>query len=156
MPSGGCLCGNVQYNYTGEPALKVTLVFGMCGLLADSVILQAVCHCITCRHMSGSVFTTNIAIPKDKFNITKGVPKMYDTIHDSGMNLKYFFCANCGCTISKVADGDGFQNVVLVQAGSLNDEPGIEAANPEVEFYISKRAKWLSALEGKGQMQEFS
>jgi hypothetical protein len=38
---------------------------------------QAICHCVTCRHVSGSVFTTNIVVPEGTFKITAGQPKTY-------------------------------------------------------------------------------
>ena len=72
------------------------------------------------------------------------------------MTLTYSFCENCGCVISKVADGEGFRGVTLIQAGSLDKESSIEDADPGIEFYVSKRASWLSELPGKGQMQEFA
>ncbi|ETI27067.1 hypothetical protein G647_09749 [Cladophialophora carrionii CBS 160.54] len=138
MPTGGCLCGQLKYEYAGDPVMKAT------------------CHCITCRHVSGSLFTTNIVVPEGNFKVTKGTPKTYATTQDSGMILKYSFCENCGCVISKVGDGEAFQGVTLILAGSLDDESGVEGAEPAVEFYVSKRATWLPALAGKGQMQEFS
>ncbi|KIW30702.1 uncharacterized protein PV07_02410 [Cladophialophora immunda] len=138
MPSGGCLCGQLKYEYTGEP------------------IMKAICHCITCRHVSGSVFTTNIVVPEGNFKITTGTPKTYATTQDSGMTLTYSFCANCGCVINKVGDAEGFRGVVLIVAGSLDDASGVETAEPGVEFYVSRRASWLPALDGKGQLQEFA
>ncbi|OAL17444.1 hypothetical protein AYO22_11667 [Fonsecaea multimorphosa] len=117
MPTGGCLCGELKYEYTGEPVMK------------------AICHCITCRHVSGSVFTTNIVVPEGNFKITAGAPKTYATTQDSGMILTYSFCANCGCVINKVGDAEGFRGVVLIVAGSLDDTSGVETAEPGVEFY---------------------
>jgi hypothetical protein len=106
--------------------------------------------------LSGTLFTTNIVVPAGNFKVTKGTPKTYSTTQDSGMTLTYSFCENCGCVISKGADGEAFHGVTLILAGSLDDESGVEDAEPGVEFYVSKRASWLPALAGKGQMQEFS
>lgn len=71
------------------------------------------------------------------------------------MTLTYSFCANCGCTISKIGDADAFKGVVIVQAGSLDDDSGIEGAEPQAELYVSRRVPWLSAMDSKGQMSEF-
>ncbi|KAJ9605638.1 hypothetical protein H2200_009487 [Cladophialophora chaetospira] len=138
MPTGGCLCGRLKYEYTGEPVLK------------------AICHCVTCRHVSGSVFTTNIVVPEGNFKVTSGKPKTYATTQDSGMTLTYSFCENCGCVINKIGDAEAFRGVTLIVAGSLDDESGVGDAEPGVEFYVSKRASWLPELVGKGQMKEFS
>ncbi|KAH0847845.1 hypothetical protein AYO21_04047 [Fonsecaea monophora] len=137
MPTGGCLCGQLRYEYTGEPVMK------------------AICHCVTCRHVSGSVFTTNIVVPEGNFKITAGTPKRYAATQDSGMTLTYSFCTECGCVINKVGDAEAFRGVILVVAGSLDDESAVDTADPNVEFYVSKRASWLPALDGKGQFHEF-
>lgn len=102
------------------------------------------------------MFTTNIVVPEGNFRVVAGKPKTYATTQDSGMTLTYSFCENCGCVISKVADAEAFRGVTLVLAGSLDDEFGVEVAEPGVEFYVSKRASWLPELAGKGQMKEFS
>ncbi|KAK7897508.1 hypothetical protein LTR67_004135 [Exophiala xenobiotica] len=137
MPTGQCICGQLKYEYSGEPVMK------------------AICHCLTCRHLSGSAFTTNILVPEDKFKITSGTPKTYATTQDSGMTLTYSFCGNCGCNVSKIGDGEAFRGVVIIQAGSLDDIAGIEDAEPGAELYVSRRVSWLPALAGKGQVQEF-
>jgi hypothetical protein len=72
------------------------------------------------------------------------------------MILTYTFCAHCGCVISKIGDAEAFKGVVLIVAGSLDDESSVDDAEPGIEFYASKRASWLPALEGKGQCREFS
>lgn len=72
------------------------------------------------------------------------------------MTLTYSFCGNCGCNVSKVGDGEAFRGVVIIQAGSLDDIDGVEAANPGAELYVSRRVSWLPALAEKAQMKEFS
>jgi hypothetical protein len=111
---------------------------------------------LTCRHLSGSAFTTNVLVSEDKFKITAGNPKTYPATQDSGMTLTYSFCGKCGCTVSKVGDAEAFKGVVIVQAGSLDDISGIEGSEPGAELYVSRRVPWLPALQGKGQMWEFS
>jgi hypothetical protein len=154
MTTGQCICGELRYEFTGEPVMKVR----QDSLLSFPSILiaQAICHCLTCRHLSGSAFTTNVAVPEGNFDFTSGTPKTYATRQDSGMTLTYSFCGNCGCTVSKVADAEAFKGIVLIQAGSLDDVKGIEGAEPGAELYVSRRVGWLNELEGKGQMWEFT
>jgi hypothetical protein len=71
------------------------------------------------------------------------------------MNLTYCFCGTCGCLLTKTADADAFKGVVLVVAGSLDDEGGVAAAEPGAEFYVKNRAPWLPELNGKQQAKEF-
>ena len=72
------------------------------------------------------------------------------------MKLTYSFCGYCGTTVSKAGDAEAFKDIVLVQAGTLDDIKEIEAADPEAELYVSRRVPWLPALNGKGQMWEFT
>jgi hypothetical protein len=106
--------------------------------------------------VSGSIFTTNVVVPEAAFKLTAGQPKTYATTQDSGMTLAYSFCDHCGCVTNKAGDAEAFRGVVLILAGSLDDKYGVNDAEPGVEFYVSKRASWLPALAGKGQMHEFS
>lgn len=72
------------------------------------------------------------------------------------MTLTYSFCPNCGNVVSKVGSAEAFKGVTLILVGSLDDDSALEIGEPGVEFYVSKRASWIPALQGKGQMQEFS
>ncbi len=117
---------------------------------------QALCYCLTCRRLTGSAFTVTFAVPKDLYRFTAGSPKIYSTKQDSGMKLTYSFCGSCGSTVAKAGDGESLKDIVLVQAGSLDNIKEIGNADPNVEFYVSRRVPWLSALEGKGRMWEFT
>ena len=72
------------------------------------------------------------------------------------MTVTYSFCENCGSTMTKVGSAEAFKGVTMILAGSLDDESGVDGAEPGVEFYVSKRASWLPALADKPQMKEFS
>ena len=52
--TGGCLCGAVRYEYTGE--------VGAAGY----------CHCLDCRHTSGSAFNVSVKMESAAFRIMKG------------------------------------------------------------------------------------
>lgn len=71
------------------------------------------------------------------------------------MMLTYWFCPNCGVTLSKAGDADAFKGIAIVQAGSLDDGKAFEGAEPQAELWVSRRAGWVPKLEGKGQMAEF-
>lgn len=138
------------------PVLRRACNEGMVSHLATpKADVQAICHCLTCRHITGSTYSTNIVIPEGNFRYTAGDPQEYTTKQDSGMLLSYRFCARCGCLLTKTADAEAFKGVVLVVAGSLDDENGIASAEPGAEFYVSRRAPWLPALDGKMQAAEF-
>ncbi len=54
MYKGGCLCGKVRFEITGE---------------IKSIIY---CHCSKCRKAQGSAFATNGNLEEDKFHIISG------------------------------------------------------------------------------------
>lgn len=162
MSRGGCFCGKLRYEYSGDPALNVSQhasLFPARGLLVVHLLtteMQAICHCLTCRKLSGSTYTTNICIPEDSYRITSGTPKTYDWTHESGMKMEFSFCGDCGVTVSKTGDNDAFKGLIIVQAGTLDDEKGLERAAPATELYVKNRVSWIPELAGVGQMQEFS
>ncbi|KAJ3477727.1 hypothetical protein NLG97_g8762 [Lecanicillium saksenae] len=78
---GSCMCGETTYQFTGP------------------VEATALCHCTDCQKWTGSAYTSNIVTPRDGFSVTKGTPKTYDAIGDSGKINKHFFCGNCGSSL---------------------------------------------------------
>ena len=117
-----------------------------------------ICHCYECQKVSGSAFTTNLVVPTDNFKITSGSEtlKSYAAPHQSGMTLTIYFCCNCGSAVYKVGDSDAFKGTVIVQAGTLDGEIKLDDMKLGAELWVSQRVRWLGALHGVGQMQQFS
>jgi len=115
---------------------------------------QALCHCLTCRKVTGSAFTTNLLVPEGSFKITQGTPKDVNTTHENGMKITMHICGECGTMVYKEGDSDDLRGLAIVQAGTLDD--GLDDASPGAELWIKYRAKWLQELKGVGQMQEFA
>jgi hypothetical protein len=76
--TGGCLCGAIRYTVD-----------------ADIRELRA-CHCTNCQKASGAGGSVNAMLPSSAVKITKGTPKRYAGIADSGRTLYRFFCPDCG------------------------------------------------------------
>jgi hypothetical protein len=118
--------------------------------------MQATCHCLTCRKLTGSTNTTNICVPASNYRVTSGTPKIYHWTHESGMKMQISFCGDCGVNISKTGDLEAFKDLVIIQAGTLDDQDALEKAAPAAELYVKNRVSWIPALAAAGQMQEFS
>ena len=71
--TGGCLCGNVRIVASGRP-YRVGL-----------------CHCLDCRKITGSAYSTNAVYPEDGFKVTKGTPKQHTVKSDSGNEITSYF-----------------------------------------------------------------
>jgi len=134
--TGNCWCGNIKYEFSGEPAMQV------------------ICHCKTCQNLSGTAYTTNLLVPNANFKLLSGTPTVFSKHHEADMTLTISFCPECGTVCYKTADAEAFHGLTLVQAGTANK--GLDVWSPAAELYVSTRAKWLPALQGKGQMMEFS
>ncbi|PVH81604.1 hypothetical protein DL98DRAFT_587222 [Cadophora sp. DSE1049] len=104
MPTGSCLCGAITYLYTGQP------------------IETALCHCNDCQKWSGGGYTSNVIIPRDAFKITKGVPKCFTNIGESGVKHPHFFCGDCGSSIYVQPEAMG--DVTVIKSGTLDGEAG--------------------------------
>jgi hypothetical protein len=101
--TGGCLCGAIRYT------------------ISVPITELRACHCTNCQKGSGTAGSVNAVIPATAFKLTKGTPKRYDSIADSGRTLVRCFCGDCGSPIySQRATA---LDTLVVRAGSL-DEPG--------------------------------
>jgi len=72
------------------------------------------------------------------------------------MTLTIYFCGNCGSAVYKVGDSEAFKGTVIVQAGTLDGQMKLADVKLGAELWVSQRVPFLGALEGVGQMQEFS
>ncbi|CZT18588.1 probable DUF636 domain protein [Ramularia collo-cygni] len=134
MPSGSCLCGQVGYEYTGEPAVT------------------ALCHCTDCQKWTGAAYTSNAVVPRTSFKVTKGSPKDYDAVGASGKINKHWFCGTCGSSL--YTELEVMPDMTCVKTGSLDG--GAADHKIAVEFYNRDRLSYTKPVEGADQKAEFS
>ncbi|KAF3073502.1 glutathione-dependent formaldehyde-activating enzyme domain-containing protein [Trichoderma breve] len=132
--SGSCLCGEVAYA-SSSPAT-----------------LTALCHCLDCQKWTGSTYTANAVVPEASFQVTKGEPKFYDTIGDSGKKNRHFFCANCGSSLYGVLDV--MPGEIVIKSGGL-DNGAADLKNVGLEFYCERRLSIVPPTEGAKQVPRF-
>lgn len=99
---GGCQCGGVRYEITGE-----------------SGELYA-CHCLECRKLTASAFSMSLMVRVADFRITQGTPNVWTRPSDKGNTIQCHFCPDCGSRLAHVTEGDN--GWLTVKPGSL-DEP---------------------------------
>ncbi|KIM97520.1 hypothetical protein OIDMADRAFT_182816 [Oidiodendron maius Zn] len=132
MPgSGSCLCGNIAYEFTGEPAVT------------------ALCHCTECQKWGASTFSANAVVPTSAFNVTKGTPKSFPRIAlVSGKPHNLFFCSDCGGHLyTQPESSPGTTNI---QTGSLHDTNIPIAA----ELFVGRRCNYVEPLENALQVEK--
>lgn len=114
--TGGCACGAIRYQFTGEPLVSLN------------------CHCRDCQRETGAGCAPILIITAASFTITRGTPRHFDVIADNGRTATRAFCADCGCTLF----GPG-PDTVNIRAGSL-DEPGV--FRPRMDIYTASAQPW--------------
>ena len=103
-----------------------------CVIRTNYSATQALCHCLDCKKMSGSAYSTNVVAPGEGFKVTSGKPKTWTKKADSGVDVTTSFCGDCGTNMWRETP----------TFGDLND------AKPDVELYAPQRASWSPALPG--------
>lgn len=137
--TGSCSCGAVTYEVTEQPVQK------------------ALCHCLQCRKVTGSAYTSNIMVPRNAYIVTAGEPKEYTfTQTESGVKFTIKFCGNCSSVVGKSSTDDSFKGVFMVPAGSVDGDATLESGKPDAELWSVHRASWLSGLEGVAQVAGFT
>lgn len=119
MRTGGCICGQVSYRLEGEPSLV------------------GLCHCLTCRKESGSMFSTYATWPIAAFSYSGEIRTL------EGRS----FCPECGARLFNLNPDH-----VEIRVGSLDEAP--TGLKPMREGWVKRREHWLSALPGVPQFRE--
>lgn len=70
--AGGCLCGQVRYDCSGEP------------------LMTAVCHCPDCQKQTGTAFSVVVGVPAAALGL-HGEVTIYSTTGDSGARVHRHF-----------------------------------------------------------------
>ena len=99
--SGGCQCGAIRYESDGEP------------------LALYVCHCTECRKQSASAFGMSLLVSRSGFRLTRGTPKLWSRIADSGRRVDCAFCPDCGSRLWHERQGSA--DTITLKAGSLDD-----------------------------------
>lgn len=134
MAVGGCFCGNVRIEYTGQP------------------LASALCHCVDCRKLTGAPYSYNLIIKSADFNISGSLKEVPKT-SDSGNAVKNYFCPNCGTPLfgRKIKSNGDPDETTVVRAGIFDDKGILNERMPVVEIYTKQRLNWVSPIEGADQ-----
>lgn len=123
--TGGCLCGGIRYEISGQPGLVYY------------------CHCHDCQKSTGSAFHMGLRLNKKQFTLLAGQPKGHTKSADSGNQMTREFCSACGSPL--FTHDSGAPEVIVVKAGSLDDP---ELVDPTVELWTQSEVSWARIKEG--------
>jgi hypothetical protein len=115
---GGCYCGALRFQATGDPMFK------------------GQCHCRECQYISGGHPNVVMGMAEPGFKWSKGAPKQFKR-KDLPNPVTREFCAECGTHIS--TRSPGLPGVVLLKVGTF-DDPTVFGGPMMVIFTIDKQS----------------
>ena len=115
---GGCYCGALRYQATGDALFK------------------GQCHCRECQYITGGHPNVVMAMPETGFSYVKGSPKQFRR-GDLPNPVTREFCAACGTHI--LAKSSALPGAVILKVGTL-DDPAVFGAPQMVIFTIDKQS----------------
>lgn len=129
--AGGCHCGAVRYEVSGEPVWK------------------SMCFCHSCTRTIGAPVVAWVGFPREEFELVLGTVKKYQS-SDKGIRG---FCPHCGTSLTyekrseyeEVQNGGSRPDEIYVTTVSL-DNP--EKHAPDDYAYFEEKIDWLHPGEG--------
>ena len=116
--TGGCQCGAVRYEATGD------------------AIFAGHCQCGDCRKSSGAAHVTGAAFPDAAVKFT-GNLKGYSSKAESGGMATREFCPICGGRVS--FRSTNMPGMVILLAGTMDD---LGAITPAMAVYGKRHVAW--------------
>jgi hypothetical protein len=119
-----CHCGSLRVIAFGEP---------------DRVY---VCHCAACQRRTGAIMHSGAAYLKSQVRI-EGASKVYARNADSGYEIRFHFCPNCGSNV--YWEGERFPDEYGIAVGSFADP---DFASPTYSVYEESMHHWVRLPSG--------
>lgn len=115
--AGGCHCGAIRFESSGEP---------------EHV---ALCHCGDCRASSGAPMVAWAAFPEGELTLLQGEPTRYS----SGGTAQREFCGTCGTGLFYRNEAV-LPGLVDIQAATFDDAGTLP---PGAHIQVAERLDWM-------------
>ena len=122
--TGGCACGAVRYESSGEP------------------VFSGNCYCRDCQRSSGTAMASVLGVPKASVKILKGDAKYFEVTADSGKKISRGFCASCGTPLFSLLEA--MPDLIGIKASSLDDPSQF---SPGISLFTSSAPAWAPFVE---------
>lgn len=129
--TGGCLCGAVRFEATGE-SFKVLH-----------------CHCRSCRKTNGAPVVTLAGFKADQVRFSRDVRKIYE----SSPGVRRAFCGKCGTPLTWEGDGGDRGPIIELYIGTFDDP---DVLVPTVHSFYSERISWMDVADNLPRYEGFS
>ena len=128
MHAGGCQCGAIRYEASGDP------------------VVVAMCHCSMCRRANAAPAVAWAMFSEAQVRFVASKPKNYA----SSASAYRGFCCDCGTQISFTADY--IPGLIDLTVGSF-DCP--EWLPPSLHYWETKRLPWVQFADTLPRHAEF-
>jgi hypothetical protein len=125
---GGCLCGAVRFEVSGEP------------------VGVAVCHCRSCRHGAGAQAVGWAMFPSAQVRYPAAAPQRYESSPGTWRG----FCGRCGTSLN--FESEQIPGLVDLTVGSFDDS---DTLPPRVQIWCSHRLDWVAEAGSLPEFAEF-
>jgi hypothetical protein len=122
--SGGCQCGKIKIDVTGEPMVAVN------------------CHCLVCQRLSGSGHMFVLVYPAASVTI-KGEPSKFSYVAESGKMATRYFCPACGSQL--YGTSEQVPGTYGINASCLEDT---SAYRPRLTAFAKRLQAWDHLADG--------
>ncbi len=122
LAAGGCLCGDVRYEVSGEPTV--------CCL----------CHCTLCRRSVGATPVAWATYPSGALRVVRGAPTWFE----SSAWARRGFCARCGTSLFFASTRH--PDEIDVTSVSLDDADGVA---PDRHIWVPSKLAWVGVADGR-------
>ncbi len=118
-----CCCGKLRLTVRGEPT-RISM-----------------CHCLECQRRTGSAFGIQARFAEKDVTI-EGPSTAYTRTADTGNQITFHFCPECGSTVFYRLEK--WPEAIAVAVGAFAD-PSFPA--PRVSVYEARRHPWVGIPE---------
>ncbi|MEP4196646.1 MAG: GFA family protein [Aliishimia sp.] len=120
---GGCTCGRVRYQITGNPLI----VHG--------------CHCRGCQKNSGSAFAINALYETSNVTLLSGDVETISVPTPSGTGQDITRCTACKVAVWSNYNMGGLRALIrFIRVGTLDDPDQLP---PDVHIYTASKQPWV-------------
>ena len=129
--SGGCMCGQVRYETSGEP-FAVTH-----------------CHCLSCRKHNGGPVVTLVGFRFDQVQFSGAERKRYESTTD----VFRAFCGDCGTPLTWEGNDEELGQLFELHISTF-DEP--ENLVPTAHAFATERISWFDIADDLPRFEGFA
>lgn len=119
MHQGGCQCGSVKYQHSGDP------------------LTCYACHCTDCQTATGSAFTLSMIVNSSDVRVIEGSCRV-NTFDHNGTEVQRHHCGSCGSALWYMATA--MPDFLALKPGTFADTTWFK---PVAHLWLRSAQPWV-------------